>query len=76
MSKNMLRGLGKYRTAGKFNVKPPKLGGGQGIKASSVIAKALGVTKGMPVHQASVKGLVSHPDANVASAARRLLKKY
>lgn len=59
-----------------YNVKPPKLGGGMGIKPPAVIAKALGVDIGMPVHQASVTHLLAHPDSNVANAAKKLLKRF
>lgn len=67
------RGLGPQRN---YNAKPPKLGGGQGIKAPAIIAKALGVNIGMPVHQQLVGRLLDHPDTNVAAAAKRLMAKY
>lgn len=65
-----------FKITRNYNAKPPKIGGGLGIKAPAVIAKALGVNIGMPVHSAAVSGLTSHPNADVAKAARKLMKKY
>lgn len=59
----------------KQNLKAPKLGGA-GIKAPSIIANALGISKGMPVHQNAVNQLMTHPDTDVVAAAKRLLAKY
>ncbi len=59
----------------KYNQKPPKLGGGQGVPANSTIANALGVSLGMPVHQGSLNKLLTHPDPNVVSAAKKALGK-
>lgn len=59
-----------------YNAKPPKIGGGMGIKPPAVIAKALGVNINMPIHSAAVAGLVNHPNADVARAAKKLMKKY
>lgn len=67
------QGLGIKRN---YNVKPLKLGGGLGKKAPAKIAKALGVSIGMPVHQGAVKQLLSHPDSSVAKAAKKLLGKF
>lgn len=69
----VFKGMGSKRN---YNVKPPKLGGGKGIPAPALIAKALGVTPGMPVHQGAVGQLMSHPDTNVVAAAKRLMSKY
>lgn len=65
-----------FKITRNYNAKPPKIGGGMGIKAPSVIAKALGVTIGMPVHSAAVSGLTDHPNADVAKAARKLMKRF
>jgi len=70
------RNINDMKTTRNYNVKPPKLGGGQGIKSPAVIAKALGVTIGMPVHQRAVAGLMSHPNTDVVSAAKKLMKKF
>ncbi len=60
----------------KQNAKAPKLGGGFGIPAPAVIAKALGVSIGMPIHQQMAAKLLIHPDTDVAAAAKRLMAKY
>lgn len=68
--------VGKTKPVRNYNAKPPKLGGGQGIKANKTIANALGVSVGMPVHQQAVQNLMSHPDTNVVSEAKKLMKRY
>lgn len=65
-----------FKITRNYNVKAPKIGGGLGKKAPSVISKALGTAKGLPVHRSSVARLVEHPDKNVAKAAQKLLRKF
>lgn len=46
------------------------------LPAPAIVAKALGINAGMPIHQSMAARLVNHPDTNVAAAAKRLMAKY
>jgi len=52
--------------------KPPKLGGGLGTAAPANIAKALGVSPGLPVHPQMLMKLFNHPDMGVSRTAKAL----
>ena len=56
--------------------KAPKLGGGLSRPAPKVITDALGLSAGMPIHKQMAEKLMTHPDTNVAAAAKRLMAKY
>ena len=59
-----------------YNAKPPKIGGGMGIKPPKKISQALGTSVNTPVHKGSVQQLLSHPDKSIAKAAQKLMRKF
>lgn len=64
------------KTTRNYNVKPPKIGGGQGKRVSNKISDALGIAAGQAVHKNAVKQLLSHPDQSVVKEAQKILKKF